>query len=170
MEKPVVFSESVARTNIQINVTPKKTDKLATQIYAEITKNFQFKPGLIYALTVSEVLHLSGDLRKLGLKVAPYYSGLSPNLKKLNHEKWMNGEYQALICTIAFGAGVDKKDVRFVIHASVPSSMEEYTQQIGRAGCDGKKASVIMFYSEQDIARAIKIVSPSKEPNKFQIE
>ena len=82
----------------------------------------------------------------------------------------MSGKLQVLVCTSAFGAGIDKSDVRFVIHGTAPKSMEDYMQQIGRSGRDGSKSEAILLYSENDIKRILELTTPKDQPNQMESE
>ncbi|EFX67715.1 hypothetical protein DAPPUDRAFT_34691, partial [Daphnia pulex] len=89
-------------------------------------------------------------LVSFGLSASCYHSGLDEDCRKDTQEKWMTGELQIMCATIAFGMGINKPDVRFVLHLSMPKSIETYYQECGRAGCDGQLAFCIMFYKYSD--------------------
>ena len=94
-------------------------------------------------------------MRARGLRVGAYHANLDASIRSNTHKKWLSGSYQAVIATIAFGMGIDKPDVRFVIHHSMSKSMENFYQESGRAGRDGLKAKCILLYKFSDISRYV---------------
>jgi ATP-dependent DNA helicase RecQ len=116
----------------------------------EIIKKYN-DTGLIYVSTRKNAIIYAEELKKHNLSVAEYHAGLSNYERKQRQEAWQKGELKVMVATKAFGMGIDKQDVRFVIHLDLPSSIEEYYQEVGRVGRDGKEAHAILYWSEKDI-------------------
>ena len=123
-------------------------DKISRTI--EIIKKYN-DTGLIYVSTRKNAIIYAEELKKHNLSVAEYHAGLSNYERKQRQEAWQKGELKVMVATKAFGMGIDKQDVRFVIHLDLPSSIEEYYQEVGRVGRDGKEAHAILYWSEKDV-------------------
>ncbi|MEE1111553.1 MAG: ATP-dependent DNA helicase RecQ [Bacteroidales bacterium] len=123
-------------------------DKISRAI--EIIKKYN-DTGLIYVSTRKNAIIYAEELKKHNLSVAEYHAGLSNYERKQRQEAWQKGELKVMVATKAFGMGIDKQDVRFVIHLDLPSSIEEYYQEVGRVGRDGKEAHAILYWSEKDV-------------------
>jgi ATP-dependent DNA helicase RecQ len=111
------------------------------------------KPGLVYVATRRDAEVFAADLASLGLAAAPYHAAMSAADREDTYRRFMDGETDVVVATSAFGMGIDKEDVRSVVHASVPSSLDAYYQEIGRAGRDGDPAEVVLFYRVEDLGR-----------------
>lgn len=111
------------------------------------------KPGLVYAATRREAEDYAEELGLLGLDTAAYHAGLSAQERSDVHDRFMEGALDVVVATSAFGMGIDKPDVRFVLHASAPGSLDAYYQETGRAGRDGKPARAILAYRPKDLGR-----------------
>ncbi len=107
--------------------------------------------GLIYVSTRKNAIIYAEELKKHNLSVAEYHAGLSNYERKQRQEAWQKGELKTMVATKAFGMGIDKQDVRFVIHLDLPSSIEEYYQEVGRVGRDGKEAHAILYWHQNDV-------------------
>ena len=123
-------------------------DKISRAI--EIIKKYN-DTGLIYVSTRKNAIIYAEELKKHNLNVAEYHAGLSNYERRQRQEAWQKGELKVMVATKAFGMGIDKQDVRFVIHLDLPSSIEEYYQELGRAGRDGKEAYAILYWHENDV-------------------
>ena len=148
MEEADVFISSFNRKNLYYEVRPKKETK--KQLIGFL-KNNKGKSGVIYCLSRKKVEEVAQLLNVNGFKAAPYHAGLDPDVRVKNQDDFLNEETDIIVATIAFGMGIDKPDVRFVIHYDVPKSLEGYYQETGRSGRDGLEGHCLMFYSHNDL-------------------
>lgn len=153
------FVQSFNRPNLRLSVEPKKPSTLTADIIKLIKERFSGKCGIVYCLSRKECDSVAQDLSKVGIKAVSYHAGLGDGERISIQEKWLNGSTCKVICaTIAFGMGIDKADVRFVVHYSLPKSMEGYYQEAGRAGRDGQLAYCLLYYTYQDVKRLRRIL------------
>src|SRR3989338_4090990 len=147
LESPQVFISSFNRPNLSYEVLPKKN---SFKSILGILNNYQDASVIIYCFSRSDTEILVNNLNKYGFKVAAYHAGLDSKTRKDNQEKFIRDEINIIAATIAFGMGIDKSDVRLVIHHSLPKSVEGYYQETGRAGRDGLPARCVLFFSYAD--------------------
>lgn len=148
LKSPKVFKNSFKRENIRISV--EETADKYTKIYQLI--KFYNTSGIVYTSTRKDAELLTEYLQRNGLKNVDYFhAGLSSKERHFKQNRWINSSGNVLICTNAFGMGIDKDNVRFVIHFSPPPSVENYYQEIGRAGRDGKESYAHLLWNEQEI-------------------
>lgn len=133
-----------------------------------INYNYPRQSGIIYCLTQNECENLSKNLNKLGLESDFYHAGLGETERNKIHKRWLTNDVQIIVATIAFGMGIDKKDCRFVIHYQMPKSIENYYQESGRAGRDGKRAHCLLFYSQNDYKTNLCLMDNSDMPSQLK--
>lgn len=150
MEESHIFKSSFNRKNLYYEIRPKIDSK--KQLIRYIANN-KGKSGIIYCLSRKKVEEIAGLLSVNGIKALPYHAGLDADTRMKNQDAFLNEESDVIVATIAFGMGIDKPDVRFVIHYDAPKSLEGYYQETGRAGRDGLEGNCLMFYAYDDILK-----------------
>ncbi|MGQ4435661.1 RecQ family ATP-dependent DNA helicase [Streptomyces sp. SAS_260] len=150
MNDPVEIVAGFDRPNIRLEVAAFQ-DAAAKERFVVERAAVEEKPGILYAGTRKAADNYAAQLSELGLAAASYHAGLSAAERQEAQDRFSSGELDVVVATSAFGMGIDKADVRFVLHASVPGSLDAYYQEIGRAGRDGAPARAILAYRSQDL-------------------
>ena len=166
MKNPKVFISSFNRENIYLEVLPKRN---ALELVINCIRKHSGESGIIYCNSRKGVDELAATLDKKGYSVLPYHAGLSDQVRAKNQDLFIKDEVQIIVATIAFGMGINKPNVRYVINYDLPKSIEEYYQEIGRAGRDGLPSSALLLYSAQDIHKIRWFFQESGSPEKDEL-
>ncbi|XP_063708364.1 ATP-dependent DNA helicase Q1-like [Culicoides brevitarsis] len=149
----LLFSAPFNRPNLYYHVLEKPSEKeKVIELLADLLKNrYKGMSGIIYTFSIKDAEELTSELLQRDIRVRPYHANLDSDKRTRIHSRWLNGEIQAVIGTVAFGMGIDKSNVRFVIHHTIGKSMENFYQESGRAGRDANYAECILLYRLPDI-------------------
>ena len=156
LEQGRVFITSFDRPNIRYTVTPKV--KPRDQLLSFLTNSHKNDSGIVYCLSRARVEETAEALSRKGFAALPYHAGLSAQIRNRNQDRFIKEEGVIIVATIAFGMGIDKPDVRFVVHMDLPKSIEAYYQETGRAGRDGLPSEALLFFGISDAGKMASMI------------
>ncbi len=166
LKNPQIFVSSFNRANISYNVEPKKN------YYGRLIqylKKHREDSGIVYALSRNSTESLAEGLVKDGFSALPYHAGLTQKTRARHQEMFLRDEVKIMVATIAFGMGINKSNVRFVIHVDLPKNIESYYQETGRAGRDGLPSEALLYYSGGDVVKLKKFILIEDNPEQNRI-
>ncbi|WKX88559.1 hypothetical protein Q1695_008306 [Nippostrongylus brasiliensis] len=158
----VVFKAGFNRLNLHYEVLQKPDSDFGTELAKLIKTRFSNQSGIVYCFSRKDCEEVTTQLRGSGIHAAFYHADMDSKRRSTVHEKWVSGKYNVIVATVAFGMGIDKPDVRFVIHHALPKSVENYFQESGRAGRDGLPAICILYFRLADVFRQSTMVCTEK--------
>ena len=161
LEAPEEIRGKIFRKNLHIRVEPREKD--GKKQLLEFLKNFKNESGIVYAFSRKQTETLAVYLHTNGIKARAFHAGLPAHVKENTFKAFVRDEIQVVVATIAFGMGIDKSNIRFVVHMNLPKTIENYYQEIGRAGRDGLDSDVFLLYSGSDVVMQREFIEQLEE-------
>ncbi len=166
LQSPATFVSSFNRANIRYTVEPKQRSFEKLLDFLDKRKN---ESGIIYCLSRASTETLANHLMEEGYQALPYHAGLEKDLRTKHQELFLRDEAKIIVATIAFGMGIDKSNVRYVVHMDLPKNIESYYQETGRSGRDGLDSEALLFYSYGDVSKMKRFVEVNDNPEQTEI-
>lgn len=166
LHEPKVFLSSFDRPNLSLNVRPGQ-DRVNGVV--NFLKGHENEAGIVYCLSRKQCETLAGKLKEKGIRAGFYHAGMTDKARSDVQEQFLRDDLQVICATVAFGMGIDKSNVRWVVHYNLPKNIEGYYQEIGRAGRDGAPAEAVLFYSYADVAQLRDMITKDADPRLAQL-